>query len=369
MTSRLDDLLREHAERLEQLAGPIELIDITSRSRSVATTVTLVESEPSLIRSEDRHRWPIIAFAAALLAIVVGGLILTVRNDDSTVEVPADPPTTNIPIVAPSPAETVQLWDRRVRESEALRIGFVGLPPVEARPSTPERGVISLAISRCTTGAWFDGLSMFADGRLIWAVSGRMVEQRLTPEGVELMRSEVLDSGLLDTHNGDACVAGAEAYYGHIEVVGEPYGAEFGGPIDDARIARLADPWSWLPESAWKDHEIKAFIPSEYSVLMSIDASSGVPAWELSPLSDPVIQELIDAKRWEAQGGNGSTTRYTAFTTDEARALAEALAAVGFVAEIDDHGYLAYHPDHDTSIRVEIRPRLPWEVGVGPIPG
>ena len=44
MASRLDDLIREHAERLDQLAGPIDLADVTRGPRHGTVTVTLIDS-------------------------------------------------------------------------------------------------------------------------------------------------------------------------------------------------------------------------------------------------------------------------------------------------------------------------------------
>ena len=96
--------------------------------------------------------------------------------------------------------------------------GFVGLPPVGAKPSAPESGELVL---RWTGGSethakphWRGGFSapfvgawVYADGRMIWWRDGEVpdsandvmsgfLEQQLTPEGVELLRSEVV--GLLD---------------------------------------------------------------------------------------------------------------------------------------------------------------------------
>ena len=96
-------------------------------------------------------------------------------------------------------------------------MGFIGLPPEGATPSTPE-GELVVSISRVRhTGhaRRVDRLSsarstgcrrsascwVLADGRLIWqkyedlpeganSLSTGLLEQRLTPEGVELMRSE-----------------------------------------------------------------------------------------------------------------------------------------------------------------------------------
>jgi hypothetical protein len=94
MASRLDDLIREHAERLDELAGPIDLIDVTSRNDT--TTVTWIDTEPPT-RRNGRHRWPLIAVAAAVVAIAVGGLVVATRNDDPTRELrPAAQPTTTV---------------------------------------------------------------------------------------------------------------------------------------------------------------------------------------------------------------------------------------------------------------------------------
>src|SRR5688572_27554841 len=129
MASRLDELIREHAERLDELAGPIDLSDVISARRNDSASVTLIDTEPAATQVEGSHRWPIIAVAAAVTAIVVGGLMVATRTDDPTGEVPADQPATTAPSsVAQVTEESLQLSDRRVREAAALRIGFVGLP-------------------------------------------------------------------------------------------------------------------------------------------------------------------------------------------------------------------------------------------------
>jgi hypothetical protein len=353
-----DEIVANASQRV--LRGQADAMQVPEPHPGSAT-VALLDSERTPTQPEGRHRWPIIAVAAALVAITVVGLVLVV-GDDQTTKVPADQPAPTS--VAQVTEESLQLWDPRVRESAALRIGFVGVPPVGARSSTPERGNLVLEIGPCTAHYFFDGLSVFADGRLIWAVSGRVLEQRLTPEGVELMRSELLGSGLLDESDDGECVAGA--YDGHYEVGPGGRGSEFVGAIDDAHVARLANPWSWLPASAWADRDVKAFVPSEYSVSI-LNGSVGLLADLL-----PSVAQVADSKRWEAQ----SNAVYTDWTTFEVRTLAAALDAAGFVAEIGDDeatvddDYLIYHSDDETSIlEVHVRPRFPSEVGVGPIPG
>jgi hypothetical protein len=315
-----------------------------------------------------RPVWILVA-AAAVTAIGVAALALARGDDDPAGEVPADQPATNAPnTVAGVTEESLQLSDRRVRESAALRVGFVGLPPVGARPSTPEQEVLIYDIAPCSPSHGFEGLSVLADGRLIWAVSGRLVEQRLSPEGVELMRSELLGSGLFDGDDGnDECLDGK--YSGHSEVTPNSMGSEFGAPRY-ADVARLADPWSWLPASAWADTEIKAFVASEYSVYIT-GGSSGFGPHTTNPAPElpAAVQEFVRGREWECQRTSKGLWCYTpsySFTTDEVRRLVEALEGAGFVAE-NTGTVLEYHDE--TSILIELSPRLPWEVGVGPIPG
>jgi hypothetical protein len=185
--------------------------------------------------------------------------------------------------------------------------GFIGLPPLGATPSTPESGELEIlyrghgdAGDKPGDGpgiqAW-----VYADGRLISLQKGSdlpesanplstgFLEQRLTPEGVELLRSEVASTGLfdrdrvlitdrggpsfVDIRNGDRLV--------HVGVVREcanPH-APCLLPIPGATNAtpeqanalyrlnrRLADPASWLPQSAWADRDIRAYVSSKYAV-------------------------------------------------------------------------------------------------------
>ncbi|MGO8056018.1 hypothetical protein, partial [Rhizobium leguminosarum] len=79
------------------------------------------------------------------------------------------------------------------------------------------------------------------------------LEQRLTPDGVELLRSEIVSAGLehfppapgpwihnvIQVRIGDRLVG---------------YHANF----PERLLERLADPASWLPASAWEDRQIRA---------------------------------------------------------------------------------------------------------------
>jgi hypothetical protein len=71
--------------------GPGDLDELMKRS----TTVTMIDTEPNRPGPVTRHRRPIVAVAAAVVAIVVGGIVFAIRDDDSDPRVPAD--TTVVP--------------------------------------------------------------------------------------------------------------------------------------------------------------------------------------------------------------------------------------------------------------------------------
>jgi hypothetical protein len=103
--------------------------------------------------------------------------------------------------------------------------GIVGLAPVGATPSTPKSGELVLDF---TFGHTFGDpgrfqVLLYADGRLIserfGGPSGEgyatgLLERRLTPEGVELVRAEVISTGLVD--HDLHLTSGEGLYFGHI---------------------------------------------------------------------------------------------------------------------------------------------------------
>ena len=360
----------------------IDLLDPAAPIESVAARDVLVnvfhtaESDPAVLEpTEITVDVSEYAGQTVRLRLAEAGNQAPIRAGVDNIRFESPAPGAGIEPVdaAPSSAEPLQLWDPRVLEAVRLGVGLVGLPPVGARASVPERGGLVLNFGPCETEP-DDGLSVFADGRLIWAVSGRFLEQRLTPEGVELMRSELLGSELLGTHD-DECVAGA--YHGHIMDGGETHSDGFTAPAD-AHIERLANPASWLPASAWEDREIRVYVPSEYRIYLSGNAGLERLAAELPAAAE----ELVLTKQWEAQGsppeGQVHYTQ-TNFTTEEARAFADALEGAGFEQdEQTNTSRLEFHRaaqlendpasddgETDTLVSIELRPLLPHEAGRG----
>lgn len=172
--------------------------------------------------------------------------------------------------------------------------GFIGLAPLGATPSTPESGELEI-FYWVAPGAPGEGEGrsrnwVYADGRLISdRSSSGLLEQRLSPEGVELLRSEILSTGQFGHEpppppppppcpKGESSGDNGCAPPQPPPLADEPLQIPFFITIevrDVGRLlrvdrasdlwrleARLTDPGSWLPASAWADREIRAYVPS-----------------------------------------------------------------------------------------------------------
>jgi hypothetical protein len=208
--------------------------------------------------------------------------------------------------------------------------GFVGLAPLGATPSTPESGELEIFywVERGAPGEVAEGRSrnwVYADGRLISdRSSSGLLEQRLTPEGLELLRSEILSTGQFSLEppappppppcpmgesSGDNGCAPPQPP----PLPGEPLRTPFGITIevrDVGRLsrvdrasdlyrleARLTNPRSWLPASAWVDREIRAYVPTTYAVCYG----GWPPDQPIEPsrfltLLPPAAEDLLGAK-------------------------------------------------------------------------
>jgi hypothetical protein len=198
---------------------------------------------------------------------------------------------------------------------------------------------------------------VYADGRLIRLGANRangrprrgFIEQRLTREGVKLLRSEIVSAG----------------GFGHAQ---PPPGSESIHPPRPPTIqvrkgdrlvrltwasnlrrleARLTDPESWLSASAWKQRKVRAYVPSRFEVCA---ATVVVPDLD-KPRQDRLVQmgparivALLPAAAQNVLRGRDWRTRALrlspsarrgiyggcfAVTTNEARSLAKALDGAG----------------------------------------
>ena len=104
---------------------------------------------------------------------------------------------------------------------------FSGLPPEGAVASNPDEGEVVADFAKIHVGFVY----VYADGRVIWmrAATGSIYEQRLTPEGVDLVLSgDVKPPTFLDAWFGPDAVG--------------------------------------LPAGAWADPTIRAYVPPRYAI-------------------------------------------------------------------------------------------------------
>jgi hypothetical protein len=227
--------------------------------------------------------------------------------------------------------------------------GFVGLPPVGATPSAPDSGELVIQYSVETDDLEHsDGGRgwVYADGRLItlpdrpraanrW--SSGFLEQRLTPEGVELLRSEIVSTGLFKHHQPAGTMSSPhnviQVRIGDRLVRVQPPEANFPERLRE----RLADPASWLPASAWADRQFRAYVASRYSVEYHAQPQTLERSRILS-LLPATAEDMLRAKdavaRREQWGNPGFpllpiTSYSSVLTTEEARALAQILDDAG----------------------------------------
>src|SRR4029450_8269326 len=117
------------------------------------------------------------ALVVGALTVVAIGVVTTVWSFDRT-QTPADSAAATGPAVA---------------ESRYPADPFVGLPPEGAVPSTPDTGKLILQYQHAGIG-W---VYLYTDGRVLWSFLGPTYERRLSPAGVDLVRSGAIEPRVL----------------------------------------------------------------------------------------------------------------------------------------------------------------------------
>jgi len=336
-----------------------------------------------MLRRRDRKRWNQ-RIAAAAVGVAVFVVAIWIVTSGEPIDRGLTPGGTG-PSAAPGLTEPV---------------GLVGLPPEDATPSLPKRGelVVGFVFGHTMGDPGRFGLHLYEDGRVIWQKLGEdyaggdptptgLIEQRLTPEGVELIRSEVLSLGLFDRDRH--LVGGYVPNFGWIEVrdgdrlvrvtwgdvgSGSPPGPDTQATAEQALAlqrldARLEDLPSWLPASAWMDREPKPFVPSRYSVCYDTEPGVGLDR-VLGSFPRSAEERLGSLDRTHelsdryGPAGMGFEVWCSTVSTDEARSLAEILDAADTAVSVSRDVFgLAYEfglRDLDgTHVTLAFYPALP----------
>ncbi len=268
-----------------------------------------------------------------------------------------------------------------------------GLPPAGATPSSTDPGELVLrregSVSKSGT-MW-----LYADGRLLsWQLPDYrpnmgdafigIYEQQLTASGVAYLQSLAISTGLFDKDrmlaregsapyldvqvlNGDRLVDVTWAWRG---IAGDAAVAtEDEAATLTALNAALLDQASW-PASAWADQQLRAYVPSEYSVCFGAqppltplrDRLNGDPHWGLLPQA---AQELLGSTAQTEETsmhGDGGCWR---MMTNDARTLAQLLEGAGIQPDRHRSGehWLGYTIDDSAGsgnvIWIQFGPVLP----------
>jgi hypothetical protein len=203
---------------------------------------------------------------------------------------------------------------------------------------------------------------LYADGRMVSLREGAVaaganevtsgfLEQRLAPEGVELLLSELLETGLFDrdrslwsahspwaivrVQRGDALVRvtwddpRSTGEFSQGDTAATPEQVKAIEQVD----ALLADPGSRLPTNAWDDPRIRAYVASKYAICSGYRPDVGpdrggptIDASRILELLPPQLARLVRARGWTSWSGGQNCS---VVATEEARNVAGALEDAG----------------------------------------
>jgi hypothetical protein len=309
----MNDTLEPTAERLRRTFRAVadQVVDATPAFDAEPMTDTnaegiVVDIQRSLDRTA-RNRWLIAAAAVAVAIVVAGTVLLADGGRDAIRTKPATqnsapptltPPTTTLTIPTTVPGDD----------------STTGPLLPESAPSSPPSGELIATIGIRHRGAY----RLYADGRLLFTlfggnppagVSSSWAEQRLTPEGVERVRSRFLSSGLFDSapplSNVEdcpgpvtACVRDGDHWLG-VAVDHALAGASTAPPEAVRLFDDLVTLDYTLPATAWADQQFKPYTPARIATCMKLfvtDPSQDPSKAVEVPLGDlPVLLQRLPA--------------------------------------------------------------------------
>ena len=290
-----------------------------------------LENRPMTGMSPRRSYPPRIAITVAMAMLIAGcGSSPEARPTEPTSKV--DPGTT-----APSPQPSSTLEGPED-------------PPMEAAVSEP---MLHLRGDDTMTHSSVD-VAIYADGRVIWEIGDGdpgYLQRRLTPEGIERLRSRAVSTGLFEQDNGltlDHVSGSMEFRRGDRSVIvvwGKdpsairswakayvPRGLETTSAATAEQkievvelVAFLADPTAWrLPRRMYLQPETSPFVPSRILVVYDL----GKPDW--SELPSPA-REIVSSRLEGLIRRDGCQV----ISADQAREIVRALTQAGIDAGYD----------------------------------
>jgi hypothetical protein len=256
-------------------------------------------------------------------------------------------------------------------------------------PSEPAVGETVLHLRGSTVTHYFE-VAIYADGRVIWTIGDGdpgYLQRRLTPEGVERLRSRAVSTGLfeqdqrltldlvddpalrehgvvrgsMDVRRGDRSVI---VVWGEDRSVVRSWAEDFvsrdfertsaATAEQQAEVIELVaffrDPTAWtLPRRMYVQPETSPFVASRIRVVYD----QGAPDWSLLP---PRAREVVSSRL----AGLARGDECQAILTDQARKVARALTQAGIDADYDrERGLLGIRA---AGSFVHSFPALPHEV-------
>ena len=278
-------------------------------------------------------------YAAVVVLALVGiiGLGLATR-DDVNVSPAASPGSRAVgsPVATPSPRISLG----PTLPPSSFR-GLIALPPVDADPSIPETGELVERYPAAGGGLPYRGTArLYADGRLIWnryfdgprgpnSLTTGYLEQRLTPEGIEIVRRETF--------------------------------LERKAPLNLLQ---------WLPPDAWKVRWPIRYVPSGYGIcLYAEDARPGgsvegvtIGPAQLVAMLPSSVSGLLTGRAFVSS--TEGTEECISLSLDEARVLDQVLRDGDFEQDaFTNHFMVQYAVDvtggNRLTISISFEPKFP----------
>ncbi len=316
---------------------PLRFSITTTTSTGAPTWSSSISPAP---RSAPR-RWLIAAAAAAAAAILLiasGVLVKQSDEDDRGTVVPVSPAPSSSAAPAPSTSNSPPSEDYAP-----------GLPP-KARHRAPRRPASSSPPwPECPTDAWY----LYVDGRLISTGGGDWIERRLTPEGVEQVRSQFLSSGLFDPDQAFSevppsrpapfwCTCVRDG--GRLLSAAPPPENPFEALESSRTVGRLIDYLKQLVASPspelWVDPQGKKFVASRFSFCISRNIAGETtqgalpdPSNALALLPERAAALLVRRQPTTVSEVHGDAICYEV-TTEEARMLDDVFDAFGYKYDV-----------------------------------